>query len=127
MERIEKDRIPKRVDVGECAGRRSVGRPRERWIDNVKDCLRKRGLDVRQARRMVHDSIVWWGFVRGECMGCCPGDEPLALSRCANLMKPWKGGNPPLAKPTTYKHKREIFFFHLFLVLLVFYFRSFMA
>ena len=41
-----------RVYVGECAGIRSVGRSGERWIDAVKDRLRKRGLDVRQAMDM---------------------------------------------------------------------------
>ena len=49
---MENDRIAKKVYVGECGGSRSVGRPRKRWIDTVKDCLRKRDLDVRQARRM---------------------------------------------------------------------------
>ena len=53
MERIENDRIAKRVYVGEWAGSRSVGRPKKRWIDTVKDCLKKRGLGV------------WRGFVRG--------------------------------------------------------------
>ena len=44
----------------------SLGRLWKRWIDNMKDCLKKRGLDVRQARRIVHDSdrSVWQGFVR---------------------------------------------------------------
>ena len=50
-----RDRIAKRVYVGECGASRSVGRPQKRWIDTVKECLRKRGLDVRQARRMVQD------------------------------------------------------------------------
>ena len=40
----ENDRIAKRVYVGECAGSRSVSRPRKRWIDTVKDYLKKRGL-----------------------------------------------------------------------------------
>ena len=31
-----------RVYVGECAGNRLVGRPRKRWIDTLKECLRKR-------------------------------------------------------------------------------------
>ena len=53
MERIEKDRIAKRVYVGECAGIRSVCRPWKRSVDTVKDCLIKRGLDIRQARKMV--------------------------------------------------------------------------
>ena len=58
-------RIDKRVSVGVCAGSRSVCRPWKRWIDAVKECLRKRGLDVRQARRMVQDMSQWLGFVRG--------------------------------------------------------------
>ena len=40
----------------------------------MKKCLRKRGLDVRKARRMVQD--------RSECMGHNPGDEPPTLTRC---------------------------------------------
>ena len=43
------------VYVGECAGSRSS---RKRWIDTVKDCLKKRGLDVRETKS------VWLGFVR---------------------------------------------------------------
>ena len=42
-------------------------------IDTVKDCLKKRGLDVRQARRMVHDWSVWGGFVRGNAWGVAQG------------------------------------------------------
>ena len=52
---MEKDRIGKRVYVGVCAGSCSVGRMRKRSIDTGKDCLRKRGLDVKQTRRMVQD------------------------------------------------------------------------
>ena len=52
VERMGKERIAKRIYIGECAGSCSVGRPRKRSIDIVKDCLKKRGLDVRQARRM---------------------------------------------------------------------------
>ena len=45
-ERMENDKIAKRVYQGESAGGHSVGRPRKRWIGTMKDCLRKRGLDV---------------------------------------------------------------------------------
>ena len=37
----------------ECAGSHSVDRQWKRWIDAVKECLKKRGLDIRPARRMV--------------------------------------------------------------------------
>ena len=62
---MENNRIAKRVYVGEYAGSRSVGRPRKRCIDTVKNCLKKRGLDVSQKRTMVHARIIWRGFVRG--------------------------------------------------------------
>ena len=51
--RMENDRIAKRVYVGEYASSRSVGRSRKRSTDTVKEYLRKRGLVVRQERRMV--------------------------------------------------------------------------
>ena len=53
MERMENVQIAKSVYVGEYAGICPVGSPRKRWIDTVKECLKKRGLDVEQARRMV--------------------------------------------------------------------------
>ena len=37
VERIERDKITKRVYVGVCAVSRSVGRPRKRWIDTMKE------------------------------------------------------------------------------------------
>ena len=40
VERMESDRFAQRVYVGECAGSHSVGRPRKRWIDTVKECLK---------------------------------------------------------------------------------------
>ena len=55
VERMEKDRIAKKVYVGERTGYRSVRRWRKKLIDTVKEGLKKRGLDVRQAKRMVQD------------------------------------------------------------------------
>ena len=66
MERSLNDKIAQRFYVGECAGNRSVGRPWKRWIDTKKKCWKKRGFDVRQARRMVHERSLWQGFVRGK-------------------------------------------------------------
>ena len=62
MERMERRMIAKRVYVGEFAGSRSAGRPRKRWLDTVKECLRKRGLDIRHARRMMQDRSKWRGL-----------------------------------------------------------------
>ena len=72
MERMENDRIAGRVYAGSCV----VGRPQKRWIDTVKECLRKRSLDVRQAWRMAQDRC------EGECMGFSLVDEPVALTKC---------------------------------------------
>ena len=44
-------------NVGECVDSRSVGRLRKRWIDTVKDCFKKRGLDVRLARIIFY--LTW--------------------------------------------------------------------
>ena len=76
VERMENDRIAKRVYVGELTGSHSVGRPWKRWIDTVKECLKKRGLDVRQARRMVQDRTKWRRFVRGNALVIARGMNP---------------------------------------------------
>ena len=72
VDRMERDSIAKRVYVEEVAGSRSVGRPGKRWTDTVKDRLRKRDLNIRQARRMVKDRNEWRGFVMGECIEHTP-------------------------------------------------------
>ena len=66
----------------------------------MKECLRRRGLDVRQARRMVQDRSEWQGFVR-ECTGHGPGDEPLTLTRSNSYMKPVKVGSLFVVELTT--------------------------
>ena len=38
-----------------CAGIPSEDMPQKRWIDTVKDYVKKRDLNVRQVRRMVQD------------------------------------------------------------------------
>ena len=42
VDRMERDRIAKRVYVGVCAGSRLVGSPRKIWTDTVKECLKKK-------------------------------------------------------------------------------------
>ena len=76
VERMENERIARRVYVGECAVSRSVGRPRKRWIAIVKACFKKMGLDVKQTRRMVHDRSVWRGFVGRNGWGVARGMNP---------------------------------------------------
>ena len=73
---VERNRIAKRVYVEVCVSSHSVGRPRRRWIDIVKECLKKSGLDIKQARRMVQDRDEWQGFVRGNAWGVARGMNP---------------------------------------------------
>ena len=61
---MENARIDNRVCVGDCMRGRLV-------ID------RKRDLDIREARRLVHDRNKLRGFVRGGWLGVRSGDEPL--------------------------------------------------
>ena len=53
-----------------------MGRLWKRLTDTLKESLMKRGLDVRQERRMAQNRS------EGECMGHSLGDEPLTLMRC---------------------------------------------
>ena len=46
---MEYGRITKRIYIGGWTGSSSVGRPQKRWIETVKDYLKKRDLGVRQA------------------------------------------------------------------------------
>ena len=41
MERTENEKIAM-VYVEECAGSHSVDLPRKRWVNNMKDCLKKK-------------------------------------------------------------------------------------
>ena len=62
---MENYKIAKRFYVGEYVGSLSVDRLWKRWIDTMKDCLRKRGLDVRQARIILQNRSEWLEFIRG--------------------------------------------------------------
>ena len=102
---MERDRNGMRVYDGECAGSRSVSRPRKRWSTTVKECLKKRGLDVRQGRRMIQDRSEWQGLVRGNAWAVSRGTNPdldgMWVVSCHSYMKPLKGRSPFLAEPTT--------------------------
>ena len=52
MERMENDRITKKIYVGEYVDSQSIGKLQKRWVNTIKDCLRNKGLDIKLARRM---------------------------------------------------------------------------
>ena len=69
MKRTENDRIANRVYVGVCAGSQSVSRPKKRWTDTVKECLKKE----RFGYQVSKENGVWQGFVGGNAWGVACG------------------------------------------------------
>ena len=76
MKRMDQTRLVKKVYESECKGKRKRGRPRKRWIDSTRECLRVRGLNETQAEQVVYDRDKWREYVRGHAWGPVPGDEP---------------------------------------------------
>jgi hypothetical protein len=76
VERMDGNRLVKRMYSSECVGNRPVGRPKKRWIDSVKECLIERNVNLVEARRLARDRCDWRGFVRGYGCGPRPRDEP---------------------------------------------------
>jgi hypothetical protein len=51
------------VLVGKPEGKSPLGRPRHRWVDNVKLELRETGIDVANWIRLAQDMFQWRAFV----------------------------------------------------------------
>jgi hypothetical protein len=52
-----------RVLIGRPEGKRPLGRPRRRWIDNIKMDLREIGIDGENWIRLAQDGVQWRVFV----------------------------------------------------------------
>ena len=52
VERMENDRIDKKVYVRECVGSSLVSRPWKRWMDTEKECLKEVWMSGKQGE--------WW-------------------------------------------------------------------
>ncbi|KAJ4441371.1 hypothetical protein ANN_11226 [Periplaneta americana] len=75
-----------RVLVGRPEGKRSLGRPRRRWEDNIKMDLRKVVYDDRDWINLTYDRDQWRPYVRAATISCqihVSGQElqPLSVSR----------------------------------------------
>jgi hypothetical protein len=62
LERMEEDRMPKKIFTQELEGTRRKGRPRKGWKEEVKRDLQVLG--VRRWREVVTDSKKWRDIVR---------------------------------------------------------------
>jgi len=67
-----------RVLVEKPGGKRSLGRPRRRWVDNIKTDLQKVGCGY----------MDWIGLARIETGGgaCECGNEPLSSVKCGEFL-----------------------------------------
>ena len=52
---MEGERLMKKIDRAEVEGNRGKGRPRRRWMDEIKGCLSDRGLTIPKAKESVKD------------------------------------------------------------------------
>jgi hypothetical protein len=48
-----------RVLVGRSEGKRPLGRPRRRWVDNIKLDVREIGFDGANCIQLVQDRVQW--------------------------------------------------------------------
>jgi len=62
LERMEEDRMPKKIFTQELEGTKRRGRPRKRWKEEVERDLQVVG--VRRWREMVADRKKWKGIIR---------------------------------------------------------------
>jgi hypothetical protein len=62
LERMEEDRMPKKIVTQELEGTRRRGRPRKGWKEEVEGDLQV--LEVRRWRELVIDREKWRGIIR---------------------------------------------------------------
>ena len=61
---MEDGRLAKEVMVGRPMGTRPVGRPRKRWIDNVKEDVDTLGVNPNEWMQIAEDRSVWSQLVK---------------------------------------------------------------
>ena len=63
VERMDDNRMARRVLMAEVSGGRVRGRPRLGWMDDVKVALRNRGMTVEAAQQCAKDRKEWRALV----------------------------------------------------------------
>jgi transcription termination factor 2 len=61
--RMGEKRIPYRILVGKPEGKRPLGRPRRRWVENIKIDLREVGWDGRDWIDLAQDRDRWRAYM----------------------------------------------------------------
>ena len=65
VERMGDERMAKRVYESNVRGVRRRGRPRKCWMDEVKEVLARKGLNIQEAKVSVQDRNEWRSICRG--------------------------------------------------------------
>ena len=65
VERMDEERLLKRVSLSSVEGRNRRGRPKMEWMDGVKKALSSRNLTIEQAKVVVNDRSEWRRIVNG--------------------------------------------------------------
>ena len=63
MERMEDERLVKRVMKARVSGRNARGRPRLGWMNGVRNALNDRGIGVEEAKVRARDRNEWRALV----------------------------------------------------------------
>jgi len=63
MERMEGDRLVRRVYEADVEGERGRGRPKRRWLDDVKEALGNRGMGAEEGEERAWDREGWTDVV----------------------------------------------------------------
>ena len=71
VERMDNERLLKKVMNAKVNGRSARGRPRFGWMDGVKRALNDRGMDVKEASKRARDRNDCDAVLIGIC--CCHG------------------------------------------------------
>merc|ERR1712237_41620 len=66
VERMEGERLVRRVYDSDARGMRGRGRPRKCRIDGTKEVMRRKGLVIQEARVCVQDRNEWRSICRGD-------------------------------------------------------------
>ena len=66
MERMNDDRMTKKIMRSEVGGRRQRGKPKTRWKDSIKKSLGKRGLSMDQGHVKARNRSEWKGVVNAD-------------------------------------------------------------
>src|SRR6218665_249596 len=64
VERMEEKRVPNAALHGHVEGKRSRGRQRKTWMDNVREDLKEKNIDLTRIGEATRNREVWRNLVR---------------------------------------------------------------